>query len=755
MRYLRWLPALMLAVGAMGCSSPDDEGGDDFTGTPENPRKLISLFDPVAASAVIPFPVDLLYGNAPTDSTLNIPNAANAPFVTAANHLDGFSTVASLFTDLVGDVDLDSANAPGSIVIINSSTGRPLVPGADYRVQLSTVIDPGSGLPLNRLRSRLLIEPLKPLSPATTYLVVVTRALKGKDGGAAEPADLFRVLLSEQSVDAQLVSDNEPALKLLNATQRGTLETIRQLYQARILPGLATAGLTSEKLVIAWPFTTQSIGKTLTRLQANVQPKALTLVSTGLTTQNLVAALPPVADVYVGSIELPYYLADATATAEDANFLIGDQPDNPLNTFWRADPAVVSDGNPPASVLAGTPCSALQPSVSTTGCFPQPRARASQRVPVFATIPNAASGKTQPEGGWPVVIFQHGITGNRSQMVAIAPALAAAGFAVVAIDLPLHGLPPGDALRAATEQFPAPLRPTERTFDLNLVNNTTGAPPADEVVDSSGTHFINLSSLLTSRDNVRQAEADLMTLTASIGSAVIVGGNLQPTGAQFAGEGVKHVGHSLGGIVTSAFLGVNPSTTPAVLAMPGGGIAKLLDGSMSFGPRIAAGLSAASGGSIAEGNDTYETFLRFAQTVIDDGDPLNYAAAASANRPVLMFEVRGDAVVPNCTIKGDLNCPATDTIPISSFLGGTDPLARALGLEFLPAADENYDVPIAAETRTDPNGVKAVVRFNQGDHGSILSPAANAVVTCEMQKQAAVFLASQGRQLQIGTCVAN
>src|SRR3546814_5166859 len=46
-----------------------------------------------------------------------------------------------------------------------------------------------------------------------------------------------------------------------------------------------------------------------------------------------------------------------------------------------------------------------------------------------------------PADGWPVVIFQHGITGNRTQMIAIAPALAAAGFATVAIDLPLHGLP--------------------------------------------------------------------------------------------------------------------------------------------------------------------------------------------------------------------------------------------------------------------------------------------------------------------------
>jgi hypothetical protein len=140
--------------------------------------------------------------------------------------------------------------------------------------------------------------------------------------------------------------------------------------------------------------------------------------------------------------------------------------------------------------------------------------------------------------------------------------------------------------------------------------------------------------------------------------------------------------------------------------------------------------------------------------VIDDGDPLNYAAAASANRPVLMFVVRGDAVVPNCTIRGDANCPATDTIPISSFLGGSDPLARALGLDFVPGpgVSDGFDVPIAAQTIVDATGIDAVVRYNQGDHGSILSPAANPLVTCEMQTQAATFLASGGRQLPIGNC---
>jgi len=41
-------------------------------------------------------------------------------------------------------------------------------------------------------------------------------------------------------------------------------------------------------------------------------------------------------------------------------------------------------------------------------------------VPVIVTVPNAGSGQAKPSGGWPVVIFQHGITANRTNVLAVA-----------------------------------------------------------------------------------------------------------------------------------------------------------------------------------------------------------------------------------------------------------------------------------------------------------------------------------------------
>lgn len=734
--------APLLAPLLAACGGADEGDG----GLAAAPDPLFSLFDPVAASPAIPFPNDLLFVGS-TDGTLNIPNPSAAPFVDAANALDGFSTVASLFTDFIGRVDIESANRPGAVVVIDTRRFSALLPGVDYHVQSSAALDPATGIPLDVLRTRLLIEPLRPLAPATTYLVAVTRQTQSADGVPAQAADLFRVLASASSVDEQLATRAEPALTLLGAEQRARLEALRQQYQSRVFPALAAAGLAADDVVVAWSFTTQSLQTSLAELADLAEAQPLQLLATGLTVQDLIPQLPPVADIYVGSLSLPYYLADATATAEDADFLLADVPDNPLNSFWRADPASPAAGAMPA----GVPCEQLAQggvsTLSTTACFPRPLERAAQQVPVIASVPNSGSGTNMPPAGWPVVIFQHGITGNRTQMLPLVPALTAAGFAVIAIDMPLHGLPPGHPLRVPGT--------TERSFDLDLVDNATGLPSADGVADGSGTHFINLSSLLTSRDNLRQAVADLLSLRASVGGALLLAsgaGGPQPSGITLNGEALRFVGHSLGGIVGTPMLGVDTRIGAASLAMAGGGIAKLLDASLSFGPRIAGGLLAASGGSIAEGNDNYETFLRFAQQVVDDGDPINYAAAAAVNHPIHLLQVQGDRVVPNCARVDPLVCAATDALTVGGDLSGTDPLARVMDLSFIPGPTQAdaLEVPAQPLILSGEAAAHVVVRFRQGDHASILSPEASLDVTCEMQGQVAGFLASNGSQLRIG-----
>ena len=720
--------AMALAVLCLAaCGSQDDPGGEDG-GLGSG---VFSLFDPVAASPTVPFPFDGFFSGS-TDPTLNIPNPSSAPFVTQANLQDGFSTTASMFTDLLGKLDYTSLNQ--GLLVIDTSTLRVLTPEVDYTTQPSPAIalNPLSlqQEPISNFRSRVLIEPLRPLSPSTRYVVVLTRALRSEDGINAKPSELFTVVRSGTPVAEQTV----PVLQALSATQKGTLEALRSTLIRPIVTQLSALGIAENDIVLTWSFTTQSIDNTLGKLQANASATTLAARNTGATLQNFNAALPPIANVYFGTMSVPYYLATAGGDTHSTA---------PLTQYWLAD---ASKPDLSKSFLGQVPCGAyvsqptLTPSESTTLCFPEPVKRSDVTIPVLVTLPNANSGRSMPEAGWPVVIFQHGITGNRSLALALAPALTQAGFAVVSIDLPLHGLPPDSPLRITGV--------AERTFDLDLVSNTTGAAGPDGTADSSGTHFINLSSLITSRDNIRQAVSDLIVLSKSVPGAILVGGSGSPDGNRFDGANIRFVGHSLGGIVGGTLLGVNTEIGASTLAMPGGGIAKLLDASISFGPRIAAGL-AASG--LTEGTDNYETFMRFAQTLIDSGDPINYAQAAITKHPIHMIEVVGgessppDQVVPN-DAPANGGTTANDRVTLTGFLSGTDPLYQTMGLA-VQRFDGTANVLLGAPARGN------VVQFSSGDHGSILSPAASAAATVEMQRETASFLASGGLCLPIaGSC---
>ena len=89
------------------------------------------------------------------------------------------------------------------------------------------------------------------------------------------------------------------------------------------------------------------------------------------------------------------------------------------------------------------------------------------------------------------------------------------------------------------------------------------------MIDSSGRHYINLNNLLVTRDNVRQSIADLFALTAAIPSIDVDGG-----GADLDGSNIYFVGHSLGAMVGTTFLALEPNVKDAVLAFGASGYAQ-------------------------------------------------------------------------------------------------------------------------------------------------------------------------------------
>ncbi|MFU8877209.1 MAG: hypothetical protein ACNA7E_03635, partial [Wenzhouxiangellaceae bacterium] len=583
MKY-RLIPALALVTtilaGCGGSSSTDMAVPAPPTTNPDgNPTTAVitAQFDP--AAGVIPFPNNLLLSGS-GDLTLNIPVADPTDFgdpQVALNALDGFGTVSPWTFSFSAAVDPASI-VPGSSVrlfevqfvfgtIAVQQIVRELVPGQEFVTSVS---------PADPTGRTIAIVPLVPLNEMTGYMAVVTNGARDAAGNVATPSQTyFLAKRTDPLVTAAGVS-TDPLLD--NATAQA-LEPLRQLVNAQ--EGAATAvGIDRDDIVLSWTATTQSITPVTNIVRSTLSPTSSTVAPTGLTTADVLppGASPGIADLLIGVVELPYFLGVPTP----------ENPTAPLTEFWRAAP-----GNyvPPFDGLGLDPTS-----TNVTVANPLPVETDRQVVPILVTVPNQFSGQVRPPGGWPVVIFQHGITGNRSQALAFADTMASIGFAVVSMDLPLHGITqtnpldpaqPLAALYVGNTPF-APIA-NERTFDLDLQDNETGAPGPDGRIDSSGAFFINLQSLLTSRDNNRQGNVDLSTLALNIPFMDINGDGLP----DFDGSNINFAGLSLGAIVGTPFLAVEPTVNTGVLSVPGGGIANMLNGSQTFGPVIRAGLQAA------------------------------------------------------------------------------------------------------------------------------------------------------------------
>ncbi len=622
-----------------------------------------ALFDP--STGLIPFPNNLLFGGT-QDGTLNIPLDAGVdssdisnPTV-ALNALDGFSTTESMTTTFGDPVDPESAILGSTVRVFELSTdpATGTVTGVTSELTSDDVAVSVIG------GTTLAISPVSPLAENTTYMVLVTSGVTNTSGVPSSPSTFFRLVAGSTELSG------EAAL----------LEPVRQATRPLIELGVAQ-GIPAASVIQAWSMKTQSIRPVLQAIKDQTVASTIAMAPTGSTTNAINAALPGIADVYIGTLDLPYYL---TAPA-NANDVAG------ISSNWTG---------PGGSNL--------------TAFNPMPDVRSTQTVPVLMTVPNAASGQTMPTTGWPITIFVHGVTTNRTVMLAVADAMAQAGHAVIAIDQPLHGLPADNPLSATASPFPGDV---ERTFDIDLANNETGAPGPDGVADSSGTHFYSPLYLLNARDNLRQSAADLFVLSASLDA---VPGVMLDTSRKTV------IGHSLGGTVATTFLAFDDSVQAATLAMPAAGLARMLVASPSFGPSLLAGLSAAG---LEQGTADFEQFLTAVQTVIDSGDSINYGAAAAANAAIHMTEIVGDGgdSLPDQTVPNNV---------AGAPLAGTDPLARTMGFDPMNPTSVTTAGP-------------GLVQFTAGDHGTILSPAASLAATVEMHTQTATFAATLGTALVI------
>jgi hypothetical protein len=408
--------------------------------------------------------------------------------------------------------------------------------------------------------------------------------------------------------------------------------------------------------------------------------------ATGLTTKQISAQLQGKANVYVGTTVVPYYLTKPTNTKDRVV----------LTNVWQAAGPSPVPGLDPASR-------------NLTRFNPFPGKTADATIPLLVTVPNATAAGgacVKPAAGWPVIIVQHTVSGDRTQAFAVADSYADACFVMAAIDLPLHGI--------TDTKSPLYQATNERTFNLDLFNNTTGLPPGDGIIDTTGTSFLNLLSGATLRDNLRQSAADLIVFEKSVARLDLTGDGV----SDIDPARINFVGLSLGGIVGGPYVAFAGKTQTAVLSAAGGIFTQLLLDSPTFGPRVVGAIGAPTsvngfpfGYNLPANSTQFNNLIRDLQTAIEYGDPINHIAAAQAAVPTLLQRVNGDTVVPNSS---------------------TNRLIAAGKFKKITAVGPT---PVG-------KGSGGYIAMTAGAHPSLFDPQYSLAATVEMQTQAVKFAAS-------------
>ena len=504
-------------------------------------------------------------------------------------------------------------------------------------------------------------------------------------------------------------------------------------------------------------------------------------------------ALIAPAIVYQGQITLPLY--QPLPAGGDGTSIV--------TSSWMAD-ATIGGG---IDAGLGNPPGTTPPSNMITYRYPFPEKQADVTVPLLAVLPNATVvgnfGITKPPAGWPVIIYVHGITTDRSSSLPIADAMAfacvkpdlsgptsAPCFATIALDQPLHGIAPSGSvvpgLASVDDPDNAPqanipgqspsVELTERHF--NFTADAQGAPiPMDYAADlgSSGSLYINLANFTNVRSNLQQMVLDLLNLNASIATMDIDGNGIAD---DIDPARVYVIGHSLGAISGIPFIAINndptvqasgfsslPEVQAAALLNTGGGTVRLLVNSPGLAPRILQGLAGASE-ELTQGRSGLESYFNVFQGVLDSADAMNFAADlsdANGSTGILLTEIVGDGTEEN---------PPDQTIPnAADGIWGMEPLDKVLDSGFVIAP---FPAPLAgtepllaqfgavpsAEATSDGDPAVLVTRFTEGSHGTPVTasnteadPLTSAAVFTEMVSQIVSFFAVDGDVT--GTIVTN
>jgi len=643
----------------------------------------------------LPFPSDLYFDQGgPTDGDGTLLNtgasiglAANvvrntnytAVIERGLDVMDGFGVTTGCF--FFFDAPIDPESLPDS---------PNLSPGASDSVFLMNLTD-GSLVPIarkanadTRIANTLSVIPLPGhvLKPQTQYACVLTDDVTDSGAVPVVPTADFIAARSGASgnTDANAIygtaatyvsTHGGPAIANIAGmavfTTQSTRESLRQV-QTEVLPGLAmpSADFTDTTRV----FKTSDPVNSLDALFGLVPHANLSVVATG------------------------YFNSPRFQTNDpDGNAPLEDYP----NFENLAAPCVTCE--PADEVFVYTSPTDKTPIIQG----------ATVTIPFTVTIPSAAA----PAGGYPIIINQHGLGGDRKTVADMADTLAAAGFASIGIDAVAHGY-----------RFKDP-EGTKRNFVPDAANNFDGTAVPDGFADGNPfgfpigalstqlgffQAFVNIAGVA---DNFRQTCADLMQLVRLIQSNSIDGA----LGVSIDENNIFYIGHSLGGLMGSCLAAFEPDIKAYVVNAPGGNLIPQLLLNDSIGAGAIGSLNTIFALDPANIQDQFAIFANLGQTLVDRADPSAESVAwvkspvVGTGRNIMQISDDSDEVVPN---------QANEALGLAAGLQIFDPFLKNLLL-----SPESLTVAATSGTisANGPGGVTAFyLQQGPATHAATMTP---------------------------------
>jgi Bacterial Ig-like domain len=447
----------------------------------------------------------------PADCTSTPAVALQCQDITVLNTLDGFNIQPRISIPFSGPIDL--ATVTKRTVFLVGPRGRVIGPN-------QLVWEPGA--------NTLHFESDKQLAEATTYLLVVTRDVRGTDGRPLARADFghrhhghgndYRDDLLDSLPMAMCGGANKHEIAAASLFTTQSIRAISRKIRKQLRGGEATftLGTSGERTV----FPLSSVSAITWRRQITTTP---TFSTGGL-------VLPLLAGV--GTVGFGTYVSP--------------------------------DYETPGKVI---------PPVGTKKGDPAPQGANQVQFSVF--LPAG----TPPSGGWPVAIFGHGFTDwKNGAPAAVAGTFARNGIAMVAINVVGHG---GGSLGTYTVE-----RVGLAPVTLPLGGRGIDQDGSGSIDSTEGVNAAPPNNLVGKRDGLRQTTIDLMQLVKVLRGGVDVDGD---GGRDLSKSRIYYAGQSFGGIYGTQLLGLERRIRAGVPNVPGGPIIEIARLSPSF--RILVGLS--------------------------------------------------------------------------------------------------------------------------------------------------------------------